>query len=96
MKDLRKFNLNPDFKTEKLDDEVLLYAVSTGKGVYLNKTAGLVREMCGTGSSVEEIIILLEEAFSEQKNDIRQDVETAVEALLAHGALLRTDEYVAG
>jgi len=93
MKDLRKFNLNPDFKTEEFENEVLLYAVSTGKGVYLNKTAGLVRGMCGTGSSVEEIIILLEEAFPEQKNDIRHDVETAVEALLAHGALLQTDEH---
>ncbi|XCN73194.1 MAG: hypothetical protein Q3M24_00065 [Candidatus Electrothrix aestuarii] len=29
------FTLNPDF--------------ATGKGVYMNRTAGLVLEMCGTG-----------------------------------------------
>lgn len=86
-----KFTLNPDFATEEFDDEVLLYAVSTGKGIYLNKTAGLVRDMCGKGHAVSEIITLLEEAFSEQQNAIRQDVENAVEALLEHGALLRAD-----
>ncbi len=88
MKDLRKFDLNPDFTVEEFDDEILLYAISTGKGIYLNKTAGLVLDMCGKGAAVGEIIALLEEAFPEQKNDIRSDVETAVNTLLDHGALL--------
>ena len=92
MKKNRKFHLNPDFTTETFEEEVLLYAVSTGKGVYLNRTAGLVLEMCAAGHSVDEIITLLEDAFPEQKDDIRRDVETAVEALLEHGALLRPDE----
>ncbi|MGB5685105.1 MAG: PqqD family protein [Candidatus Electrothrix sp.] len=92
MKNSQKFTLNPDFTTEEFEDEILLYAVATGKGVYLNKTAGLVREMCGKGQGVEEIIALLEAAFPEQKNDIRHDVETAVEVLLVHGALLQADE----
>jgi hypothetical protein len=93
MKNPRKFTLNPDFTTEEFDDEILLYAVSTGKGVYLNKTAGLVREMCGNGHAVEEIIALLEETFPEQKNVLRNDVHTAVQALLEHGALLTADEH---
>ena len=84
----QRFILNPDFTTEAFDDEILLYAVSSGKGVYLNKTAGLVLEMCGKGHSVEEIITLLEEAFPEQQNAIRPDVERSVQTLLDHGALL--------
>ncbi|MCI5122499.1 MAG: PqqD family protein [Candidatus Electrothrix sp. AUS4] len=92
MQNSRKFTLHPDFTTEAFDDEILLYAVSTGKGVYLNRTAGLVLELCASGHSVEEIITLLEDAFPEQKEDIRRDVETAVEALLEHGALLRADQ----
>lgn len=92
MESTQKFTLNPDFSTEIFEDEFLLYAVATGKGVYLNKTAGLVREMCGNGQTVEEIIALLEDAYPEQRNDIRLDVEAAVKTLLAHGALLHADE----
>ena len=92
MDNSRKLTLNPDFTTEAFDDEILLYAVSTGKGVYLNKTAGLVLELCGNGHSVDEIITLLEEAFSEQQHDIRQDVENTVTTLLEHGALLPLDK----
>ena len=92
MKNTHKFTLNPDFATEIFEKEILLYAVATGKGVYLNKTAGLVREMCGNGQTVEEIITLLEDVFPEQRNDIRPDVEGAVKTLLEHGALLRADE----
>ena len=94
------FILNPDFTTETFDDEILLYAVSSGKGVYLNRTAGLVLEMCGKGHAVGEIITLLEEAFPEQRNAVRRDVENAVDALLGHGALLcpdrQNDEQVDG
>ncbi len=95
MKNLRKFALNPDFTIEDFDDEILLYAISTGKGIYLNKTAGLVREMCGKGASVEEIILLLEKAFPDQRNDIQHDVETAIQTLLDHRALLHLDEQIA-
>jgi hypothetical protein len=92
MKNTQQFTLNPDFATEVFEDEILLYAVATGKGVYLNKTAGLVREMCGKGLIIEEIITLLEETFPDQQENIRQDVESAVQALLEHRALLPADE----
>ena len=92
MKNPQKFTLNPDFTTEEFEDEILLYAVATGKGVYLNKTAGLVREMCGRGQTVEEIIDLLETTFPEQKNNLRKDIQAAVQSLLEHGALLHADE----
>ena len=92
MKNTQKFTLNPDFATEVFEDEILLYAVATGKGVYLNKTAGLVREMCGNGLTVEEIIALLIEAFPEQQEDVGNDIQTAVQALLTHKALLHADE----
>ena len=92
MENSHTFTLNPDFTTEAFDDEILLYAVSTGKGVYLNKTAGLVLEMCGTGQTTEEIISQLQEAFPDQKEDIHQDVESAVQTMLEHGALLSADK----
>ena len=87
-----KFTQNPAFATEVFEDEILLYAIATGKGVYLNKTAGLVWEMCGKGLVMEEIIGLLEEAFPEQKDDIRTDVQAALQDLLKHEALINANE----
>lgn len=84
----QKFNLNPEFKVEKFDDEILLYAVSNTSGVYLNETAYLVWEMCSQDQSVEEIITLLEETYPLQKETIRGDVTAAIESLVEYGALV--------
>ncbi len=42
MENTQKFTLNPEFTVEKFDNEILLYAISKSKGVYLNETAYLV------------------------------------------------------
>lgn len=76
---------------EKFDDEILLYAMSSTKGVYLNDTAHLVWEMCGQGHSVEDIVVLLEDAYPDQRHDVRADVLSAVESLKEHNALVSVD-----
>lgn len=88
MEFLQKFIVNPAFKVEKFDNEILLYAVSSTKGIYLNETAYLVWEMCSQDNSIEEIIVLLEEAYPGQNDTIRMDVLAAVESLVENGALI--------
>lgn len=87
MEPTRTFSLNPDFKAEEFDGETLLYAVSTGKGIYLNETARLVCAMADKGHSQEEMITLLEEAFPAQKSAVRDDIAAALDALVAQGVL---------
>lgn len=82
---------NPEYRVEKFDDEILLYAMSSTKGVYLNDTAHLVWEMCGQGHSVEDIVVLLEDAYPDQRHDVRADVLSAVESLKEHNALVSVD-----
>lgn len=84
----QKFLLNPAFKVEKFDNEILLYAVSDTRGVYLNETAYLVWEMCAQNQTVEEIVTLLEETYPQQKATIREDVATAIASLAECGALI--------
>jgi hypothetical protein len=84
----QKFTVNPAFKVEKFDNEILLYAVSSTKGIYLNETAYLVWEMCSQDNSIEEIIVLLEEAYPGESDTIRIDVLAAVESLVENGALI--------
>ncbi len=84
----QKFLLNPEFKVEKFDNEILLYAVSNTSGIYLNETAYLVWEMCAQEQTVEEIITLLEDTYPLQKETIREDVSAAITSLVEYGALI--------
>ena len=92
MESTRKFSLNLDFKAEEFDGETLLYAVSTGKGVYLNETARLICNMADKGHSQEEMTALLKEAFPGQKSSISADIAAALDALLAQGVLQYADD----
>jgi len=88
MNSAEKFAPNPEYRVEKFDDEVLLYAMSSTKGVYLNDTAHLVWELCGQGKSVDEIVTLLEQAYPEHQVEIRADVILAVQSLTEQNVLV--------
>ena len=84
----QKLQINPAFRAEKFENEILLYAVSTTRGIYLNETAYLIWQMCENGNSIGEIIHFLEETYAEEKEGIAADVQAVVESLLESGALL--------
>ncbi len=92
MEDTRVFAINPDYKEEKFDNEILLYSVFSGKGVYLNETAYLVWQMCGKGLTVKEIIALLEEEYHSQLDVIRDDVLQTIDALVDEGVIVAADD----
>lgn len=91
MKDTQTPVLNDAFKLEKFDNEILLYSVTDTRAVYLNDTASLVYGMCASGQSVGEIIALLEEAYPEQKDTIRNDVTAALQQLVENDAVTLHD-----
>lgn len=87
MNTTQRFTLNPDYKAEQFDNEVLLYAVSAGQGVYLNETALLVWEMCGRGLSAAEMAAQLEAAYPEQQEVIGDELAAALDSLLENGII---------
>lgn len=92
MDDYQIPRINGEFKLERFDNETLLYSVVNSTAVYLNETAFLVYGMCASGQSIGEIIALLEEAYPEQKDTIRQDVLTSLEQLIDNGAVLLDEQ----
>lgn len=92
MDDYQIPHINSDFKLERFDNEILLYSVIDSTAVYLNETAFLVYGMCASGQSIGEIITLLEEAYPEQKDTIRQDVLSSLEQLIDNGAVLLDEQ----
>ena len=77
--------INSEFQLEKFDNEILLYTITGTKAVYLNETALLVWELCGKNKSVGEIITMLEDAYPEQKQSIRDDVNMVIKTLSENG-----------
>lgn len=92
MEDTRQYTINPDFKEEKFDNEILLYSVLSGKGVYLNETAYLIWQMCGKGLAVKEIIALLEEEYPSQRDVIGDDVLKTIDSLVDDGVIVAADD----
>lgn len=92
MLDSTKPKINPKFHVEKFDNEILLYASTDTKALYLNETAYLVWEICGTGKTVGDIIQLLEEEYPDEKDFIRNDVLTSLKNLVDSGAIILADE----
>ena len=83
--------VNKEFKLEQFDNEILLYSITDTTAIYLNETAFLVYGMCGSGKTVGEIIALLEEAYPDQKDTIRDDVNTALVQLTDNGSISFND-----
>jgi hypothetical protein len=92
MNNLQKFSVNPKYTIEQLDTEILLYAVSSTQGIYLNETAYLIWQMCTVEQSVEQMIAKLEQAYPQQSAAVRWDVLTAVQSLVDNGALILCNE----
>lgn len=79
--------VNKSYKIEQFGDEILLYAVSKTKGIYLNQTAYLIWQLCEQGHSVNTIIAKLEGAFPEEQQNISKSVIATIESLMDSGAL---------
>lgn len=87
MKDQKPLR-QPDFRLEKMDNELLLFNPKTTNILYLNETASLIWQLCDGQRSVPDMVTLLIETFPEAKNSIKQDVEDTVNLFKKHGAVL--------
>jgi len=84
--------LNPEFILEQFDNEILLYSVAGTKAVYLNETGYLVWGLCGENRTIGKIIALLEEAYPEQMQYIRDDVITVINNLAENRVIVLNNE----
>ncbi len=75
------------FRTEVLEQEILLYFPDGGKFLYLNQTAALVWERCDGSLSAAEIIQALQAAFPEAAQEIQSDVVDTLQSFQKHGCI---------
>ena len=91
MNDDKYTEINTDYKAEKFDDEILLYSKKGEMAVYLNDAAHAVWLLCKEGMTVSQMVAYLEEAYPDQKEQIRGDVISALEMLLENNVIELVD-----
>ena len=81
-----------EFTAETFDEEVLLYSKSSTQAVYLNDTAHAVWLLCKEQMTVGQMIHYLQGVYPEQKDQIRNDVISALKTLHTSGVITFQDE----
>jgi hypothetical protein len=80
----------PDYRLEKMDDELLLFHPAQTKILYCNESASLIWQLCDGTHSAPEIAAILADAYPDAADVIANDVDTTLKQFLDHGAI----EYV--
>lgn len=80
----------PDYRLEKMDDELLLFHPAQTKILYFNESASLIWQLCDGTHSAPEITAILVEAYPDAADAISGDVDTTLNLFHEHGAI----EYV--
>ena len=92
MKDTLIPIVNSVYTVEEFDGEILLYTEAGTQAVYLNDAAYAVWLLCKENMTVGQIIEYLEEVYPDQKEQIREDVVTALNTLLSNSVIEFQDE----
>lgn len=92
IRDEQKAGIISSYTVEKFDDEILLYTEAGTQAVYLNDVAYAIWLLCQEDMSVGQMVQYLEEVYPEQKEQIRNDVISALEMLQENGVIQFADE----
>lgn len=80
----------PDFRMEKMDDELLLFHPALNRILYCNESASLVWQLCDGLHGAEEIAAILADAYPDAAAEIPGDVSSTLQQFFDYGAI----EYV--
>jgi hypothetical protein len=69
----------PDYRLEKIDDELLLYHPSQTVIMYCNPSASLIWQLCDGERTIEEIISLLSAAYEQPVEAMTSEVTTTLQ-----------------
>ena len=77
----------PDYKLERMDDELLLFHPAQTKILYCNDSASLIWQLCDGTHTAQEIAAILADAYPDAAGVIANDVDTTLRQFHEHGAI---------
>lgn len=84
----RKVIRKPEFRLEKMDNELLLFNPYTTNVIYLNETASIIWQLCDGKLSIDEITRLLIDAYPESSDTIEKDVGETIKFFINNETVL--------
>ncbi len=87
MTETKKPRQKSGYHLEMLENELLLFSPEQTLVLYFNETASVVWELCDGQRTVEDIVLLLSEAYPEAREAIESDVLSTLEQLEHHGVI---------
>lgn len=79
----------PGFQAQELDGEIVLLNPTSNLIIHINQTSALIWQLCNGIRTVDEIILLLGDAYPEARKQIATDVPQIIHELAEQGALFR-------
>lgn len=83
--------VNTEYIAEAFEGEILLYSKAGTQAVYLNDAAHAVWGLCKEDITIGQIIKHLEQSYPTQRDQIRPDVISALEMLIANNVIRLAD-----
>lgn len=76
-----------EYQLQAVDEELLLFSPAQTQILYCNETASLIWELCDGQRAVQDIVVMLAEAFPEAGAALEGDVLATLQRFLDHAAL---------
>jgi hypothetical protein len=77
-----------NFQETILDGEMILYSTISEQAVYLNESSRLIWGLCDGKRSIQDVINMLREAYSDADSSIGKEVSDAIASMQENGVLL--------
>ena len=83
--------LESDYLLERIDNEITVYHPSLVTSLYLNESGAVIWELCDGKRQISDIVTILQEAYPENSEQIKDDVIMIIERLVDHGIVSLKD-----
>jgi len=87
MEKAKKPMRNLNYRLEFVDGEAMLFDPKGTKILYLNSSASVVWQLCDGTRTIGEIIMLLQDAYPEAKDEILLDVNNTLKEFKENGCI---------
>ena len=78
---------NPEYRLEKMDNELLLFNPQNLLVLYLNESASIVWQLCDGQRTNQQIAELIADAYPEATASILEDVQETIKLFTDKGAV---------
>jgi hypothetical protein len=82
-----KFAHTEGYDLEEMGEELVLYHEASETIFHCNAAAALVYRLVDGSRSVDDVVAMIVEAYPDASSRIREDVASAIDALVVYGAI---------